>query len=229
MNANEIANLSSVSPQQTFLESSPEKPSAASTLYLNRFTTTNNDQSKNHTIVGVHIKLKKDDPNGLWNALHIDRDKQRLDPKNPQVATRSVLICCDTLEVHGEFSLPEANVDIFARQLVWATSDAAINTSPLRWAVDKAEDSDGSAPGKDGATGRNAGSLRVFTASADSGGGRPRFLTQGGAGQHPGAGKDGKNGKSLSSWSSRKYELNDSGMSTSKADVSFSPPAVYIN
>ena len=58
MNTTEIVDLSGVSPQQTFLDSRPEKPSASGTLYINRFTTANADKSQNHTVVGVHVVLK---------------------------------------------------------------------------------------------------------------------------------------------------------------------------
>ena len=49
MNTNDIADLSGVSPQQTFLESHPEAPSADSPLYISRFTTTHSDKSQSHT------------------------------------------------------------------------------------------------------------------------------------------------------------------------------------
>lgn len=230
MNTNEIVDLSGVSLQQTFLESQPEKPSATSTLYIKRFTTRNADNSQDHIVVGVHIILKKGDPNGLWDALHVDRATQKLDPQNPRVATRSLLVCCDILEVHGEFCVPEAAVSIYARRLIWASADAAINTSPLDWAVAKAQNASGSQPGKNGAAGRNAGSFQVYLAEvtpADDA--RPRFVALGGRGQDPGAGQDGSRGKSMSSWSSQSFSVTDSGISTSKATINFSPPAVYID
>ncbi len=230
MNTTEIVDLSGVSPQQTFLDSRPEKPSASGTLYINRFTTANADKSQNHTVVGVHVVLKKGDPNGLWDALHVDRGKQKLDPNDPKVGTRSLQIFCDMLEVHGEFSVPEADVTVFARRLVWATADAAINTSPLAWAVEKAKNASGSQAGKDGAAGRNAGSFQVFVSKVEpADDARPRLIALGGRGQHPGAGQDGQRGESRSSWSSYPFEIDDSGISTSKATVNFSPVATYVD
>jgi len=230
MNTDDIVDLSGVSPQQTFLESQPEEPSATSTLYINRFTTTNSDKSQNHTVVGAHIVLAKGNPNGLWEALHIDRGTQKLDPQDPRVATRSLQICCDTLEVHGELSVPEADVAIFARRLVWATADAAINTSPLPWAVPKAQNASGSDPGKDGAAGRNAGAFQLFVSEVEpADDSRPRLVALGGRGQDPGAGLDGTRGKSMASYSSVPFSITDSGISTSKATVSFDPVAVYID
>jgi hypothetical protein len=230
MNVTEIVDLSGVSPQQTFLDSRPEKPLATSTLYINRFTTTNADKSQDHTIVGMHVVLKKGNANGLWEALHVDRSQQKLDANDPRVATRSLQIYCDTLEVHGEFSAPEADVTIFCRRLVWASGDAAINTSPLAWAVGKAQNASGAQSGKNGAAGRNAGSFQVFVSKVEpTGDTRPRLKALGGQGQHPGAGKDGEAGKSMSSWSSQPFIVVDSKIVTSKANVNFSPPAVYID
>ena len=127
MSRNEVVDLSKVSPQQTFLVSQPEKPSPTSTIYIKRYTTKNNDETENHTVIGVHIILAQNDPNGIWKALHVDRSKQKLDPLQPRVATKSLNIYCDTLEVRGEFCLPEAKVVVYARRINWATPDAAIN------------------------------------------------------------------------------------------------------
>jgi hypothetical protein len=230
VNPKDIADLSSVSPQQTFLESHAEKPAADSTLYIYRFTTTNNDKSQDHTVTGVHIVLAKGNPNGLWDAVHVDRNTQKLDPHDPKVATRSLVICCDTLEVHGEFCVPEAKVAIFARRLKWATADAAINTSPLLWTLPKARNASGSSPGENGAAGRHAGSFKVFVSAvepaADS---RPRLLALGGRGQDPGAGQDGDSGKNMESWSQSTFAISNAGIATSKATVDFNPPAVYID
>ncbi|GJL68524.1 MAG: hypothetical protein NPIRA06_11590 [Nitrospirales bacterium] len=230
MEASEIVDLSGVSPQQTFLESYPEKPSATSTLYINRFTITNSDKSESHTIVGVHLVLAKGNPNGLWETFHVDRSTQKLDPLAPQVATRSLQFCCDTLEVHGELSVPEVDVAIFARRLVWATADAAINTSPLPWAIPKAPNAGGSTAGKNGAAGRNAGTFQLFGSEVEpADDSRPRMVALGGVGQNPGAGMDGKRGKSMSSYSKVPFKIVDSGISTSKATITFNPVAVYID
>ncbi|WP_156164132.1 hypothetical protein [Methanosarcina sp. 2.H.T.1A.15] len=230
VNTNDVANLSGVSPQQTFLESHPEKPLATSTLYINRFTTTNPDKSQNHTVVGVHIVLEKGNKNGLWEAFHVDRGAQKLNPLDPRVATHYLQICCDTLEIHDELSVPEADVAIFARRLVWATADAAINTSPLPWAVSKAQNASGSSPGQNGAAGRNAGSFQVFVSrvepATDS---RPRLVALGGRGQDPGAGLDGRPGKTMASYSNVTFRVKDSGISESKATIIFNPVAVYID
>ncbi|HEV2839766.1 MAG TPA: hypothetical protein VGW39_00430, partial [Chthoniobacterales bacterium] len=231
MSLNDIADLSKVSPQQTFLVSQPEKPKATSTLYLNRYTTKNNDQTEDHTVIGVHVVLAKDDPNGIWKALHVDRAKQKLDPGNPRVATKSLQIYCDTLEVRGEFSLPEAEVVVYARRLNWATADAAINTSPLAWALDKAKNAEGNTAGQNGAHGRNAGSLKIFAGKVEpSGDTRPRLVATGGNGQHPGSGRDGSDGKSMQYWTQYTFSarVKDS-KNVSKCPVDFNPAAVYVD
>src|SRR4051812_29331899 len=201
MSLNEVVDLSKVSPQQTFLVSQPEKPSPASTIYIKRYTTKNNDETENHTVIGVHIILAQNDPNGIWKALHVDRSKQKLDPLQPRVATKSLNIYCDTLEVRGEFCVPEANVVVYARRINWATPDAAINTSPLEWRIGKAQNAQGKEAGKNGAHGRNAGSLEIYAAKVEPAGDtRPRLVATGGNGQHPGAGLDGTDGKSMQHW-----------------------------
>jgi len=227
MDANNIVDLSGVSPQQTFLESHPEKPSATSTLYIKRFTTKNADGSQNQTVVGVHIVLAKDDPNGLWEALHVDRATQKLDPQDPKVATCSLEIYCDTLEVHGELSVPEGAVSLFARRLVWATADAAINTSPLPWAVPKAQDASGSDPAHNGTAGRNAGSFKLFVSEVEpANDSRPRLVAQGGRGQDPGGGRNGAPGRCLEQhWPSLSFSA---GLWPSEATANFAPVAVYV-
>jgi hypothetical protein len=231
MSLNEVVDLSKVSPQQTFLVSQPEKPSPTSTIYIKRYTTRNHDETENHTVIGVHIILAQNDPNGIWKALHVDRSKQKLDPLQPRVATKSLNIYCDTLEVRGEFCVPEANVVVYARRINWATPDAAINTSPLEWRIGKARNAQGKEAGKNGAHGRNAGSLEIYAAKVEPAGDtRPRLVASGGNGQHPGAGLDGTDGKSMQHWAQQIFNARrnkDSAVST--ATVNFNPAAVYID
>ena len=231
MSNGNIPNLSTtISQQRSYIESRPEKPSPTSTLYIRRFSAKAGDGTESHTVIGVHVVLAKGSPNGLWEALSVDRGEQKVDGDNPKVATGSLIICCDTLEIRGEFSLPEANVDVFARRLVWADDSASINTSPLAWTTDKARNASGSTPGKTGAEGRNAGSLRIFvretSPSADT---RLRLIARGGRGQDPGAGQDGTDGDWMSSLQNYFFSINDSNISTSSNTVSFDPRAVYVD
>ena len=238
MSTDRIADLSTVSPQRTFIESHPKKPAATSTLYISRFATENAAGGQHHTIVGVHIVLAEGDPNGLWNAFHIDRGAQTLNAATQKkddgkflMATRSLTICCDTLEVRGEFSLPEADVTIHARRLVWATPNAAINTSPLSWDLPNAPNAAGTTPGQNGANGRSAGSLRVFVGVVEGpGDSRPRFVAQGGHGQDQGQGSDGANGRNMPAYSQHTWRSQDSWLKKlNTLKVKFSPPAVYVD
>lgn len=230
MPARDIPDLSGVSLQCSYVESRrPDKPSASSTLRIRRFSMQHNDGSTTHTVIGVHVLLKKGDPNGLWDSLNVDRASQKIDGNNPQVAVRALTICCDTLEISGEFSLPEAEVAVFARCLRWADDAAAINTSPLAWTVEKARNAAGSTRGEDGANGRKAGSLRIFLKQApDTGPARPRLIAAGGRGQDPGAGQDGTDGDWMNAYARYPFSIRDSGMSTSKRTVEFSPTAVFV-
>lgn len=230
MPARDIPDLSGTSLQCSYVESRrPDKPAATSTLRIRRFSVQHNDGSRTHTVVGVHVVLKKGDPNGLWDSLNVDRASQKIDGNNPQVAVRALTICCDTLEVCGEFSLPEADVAVFARRLLWADDAAAINTSPLPWTMDKARNAAGSTAGDSGANGRKAGALRIFLKQGPAAGpARPRLIAAGGRGQDPGAGQDGTDGGWMNAYAKYPFSIRDSGMSTSKRTVDFSPVAVFV-
>lgn len=226
----ESVDLSNVSLQQDVLMSRPRTPDARSTLYITSYRTADANGATNETVVGVEVVLKKDDPNGLWNRLHVGR-KATLDPASPKVATSSLLIACDTLIVHGGFCLPEANVSIFARRIVWATDDAAIITTPLSWTVAKATNATRSSDAGNGANGRDAGALAIFVAEAGPAGAAvKRLQAEGGRGQDPGDGLDGEDGSRMSSWSSRTRQSKEwiSG-EISKGTANFDPPAIYID
>ncbi|HEU0051665.1 MAG TPA: hypothetical protein VFQ39_00765, partial [Longimicrobium sp.] len=192
-----IIDLSGLGPQRTYLQSAPERPDPKSTLYIHRTVTRHADQSEDHLVTGVHVVLAKGSGNGIWEALHVDRAARRQDPAKPTRPVRALRIHCDTLEVRGEFSVPEVDVEVFARRVVWATDDAAINTSPLPWTVDRAANAKDGKAGENGAAGRHAGSLRFFVGKMEGAtGDRPRLIALGGRGQDPGAGADGVDGHS---------------------------------
>jgi hypothetical protein len=234
----ENADVPTISPQCTFLESHPQPPRADSTLYLSRSATEDGSGGRHHTIVGVHVVLAAGNPNGLWEAFHIDCNAQRLnaetqakDQKKFLMPTRSLTVCCDTLEVHGAFCVPEADVTLYARQLVWKNENASIDTSPLLWDVKKARDAAGTTPGQDGANGRSAGSMKVFVSVVEPADDtRVRFLARGGHGQSAGEGLNGKNGTGMSDyWMGATFHASFWPTSiTNSATVAFSPPAVYI-
>jgi len=140
------------------------------------------------------------------------------------------LIVCDTLEISGELSLPEYEVAIYARRLIFK-DQGCINTSPLNWTMDKAADYNPSAKtgGANGAEGRHAGKQSIFinelqeTDHASI----KRFICRGGRGQHAGLGKDGADGTSYYTVGT-KWELTDSGHYNSYT-ASYVSPCVYAH
>jgi hypothetical protein len=212
-----------ISLEHTFIRSHPQSLQPTNELYIDRhFATTNPDDSQNHTIVGMHIILKKGDKNGLWETFHQDR-KGKQNPGKP-VSIRSLNIYCDTLEVYGALSVPEANVTICARRLAWKTEDAAIYTSPLFWDILKAS------PGQNGEDGRNAGNITLFIGKMEtmSDYHPARLLAEGGFGQDPGAGQDGVAGSSRDSWDGIIFEISPGQPTHSSKLVYFNPRAVYV-
>ncbi|MGD9062840.1 MAG: hypothetical protein PVI42_01860 [Desulfobacterales bacterium] len=168
--------------------------------------------------------------NGLHKSFHVD-PMQKLNPGNPRVATRSLLIACDRLEIHGELRLPECDVTIYARELTFGPK-GRINTTPLAWQTAKAKDANPTAKTKadDGAHGRHGGKIDVYISKLTT---PPResikrFVTNGGNGQHAGFGLKGTDGKRMYGYTSRKYRVTDSGIKTTYCNAKFDPPAVYI-
>ena len=224
--------------QSKALWSAPPIPAASSTRYLSRVSTKNPDRSQSHTIVGVHVVLCKGHENKLWDILHYD-NKKRVDPDQVFVPTKSLIIACDKLEIEGELCVPEADVAIFTRRLIWKGNDAAINTSALNW--QKARDADDKAPGRNGVTGRRAGNLKIFvselTGPVDKD--RPRILAIGGNGQDPGAGRNGLAGSDMDQMTSTKKQYGSNMKknvvvygfpSAGKiADHALDPPATYVD
>jgi len=208
------------------LESHGDPPAPTSSLYMHRSKYTRTDAVEQHVIAGVHLVFKAGDSNNLYDAFNVART-QTLDP-TALPAARALLIVCDTLEISGELSLPEYEVAIYARRLIFK-DQASINTSPLNWTLDKAADYDPNARkgGANGAEGRHAGKQSIFinelqeTDHASI----KRFICRGGRGQHAGLGKNGAPGSYYSSISN-KFELTDSGH-YNVYNASFANPCVY--
>jgi len=231
MKAPSPADLSTVSPQLSFMETCMPSPTPSSSVYLDVRQDKDADGSVRYAVTGAQVVLAKGDPNRLWETLHVDRGAQKLDPANPRNATKSVSIYCDRLDVHGELCIPEAEVTIHARELVWADRSAAINVSPLDWAVGKAADAQGTAPGRDGAHGRNAGNLNIFVSKVSPANDNDsRLLALGGRGQDPGKGRNGADGESRRSWSAfSSRNIDTGGLAVSDGSTTFDPPAIYID
>jgi hypothetical protein len=215
-----------IPPVRETLQSHGEAPLPTSSLYLHRSKHTREDGVEQNVIAGVHLVFKAGHKNNLYDAFNIPRT-QKLDPtKLP--AKRALLIACDTLEIYGELSLPEIEVTIYARRLVFK-EQGNINTTPLNWTMDRAADYDLAQQkgGANGAEGRNAGNLAVFIKEIEepSHESTKRFICRGGRGQHAGHGRPGDNGHSLDSisnffdhWDSHHYN---------KFYASFANPCVF--
>ncbi len=222
----EVIDLSDVSPQRTFLASYPAKPDPKSSLYLTKHHTKNADSSINYIFSGVHLIIKKKHENGLWELLEDNRKSQ--DARNPVTKIRSLKIICDTLEVHGQLKIPETNLTIYARKLVWATDKASINSSPLPWAVKKAQNATKDKKGENGAHGRHAGALHLFVKTVEPVNDKvQRLIAKGGNGQDPGAGLDGKDGESRPSRNG--FESAVKAPALNEAKVKFGLPAIYYD
>jgi hypothetical protein len=215
-----------IPPVRETLQSHGEAPLPTSSLYLHRSKHTREDGVEQNVIAGVHLVFKAGHKNNLYDAFNIPRT-QKLDPtKLP--AKRAILIACDTLEIYGELSLPEIEVAIYARRLVFK-EQGNINTTPLNWTMDKAADYDlGQLKGgANGAEGRNAGNFAVFIKEMEepSHESTKRFICRGGRGQHAGHGRPGDNGHSLDTINSIFEHME--GHHLNRYSASFANPCVF--
>ncbi len=183
------------------ISSYADVPSASNSLYQHRSVYTGADGVETHLLSGVHLLFEAGHSNGLHTAFHVPRD-QKLDAANPDVATKALRIACDTLEIRGELSLPECNIKIHARRVLFREG-GSINTTPLDWAMERAADFDlkKKKGGANGAKGRNAGSFELFIGTIDTADGETvtRFVGRGGGGQAAGIGRNGENGTNMAS------------------------------
>lgn len=150
-------------------------------------------------LVGLSIVAGPDAPGGqrVYEATATPYDR-RLDPASPggSGSLRKLKVVCDTLTVPTRWWLPECDVEISARRIVFE-NDGSIDTSPMPWTVAKAADASGGHPGRDGADGRSAGDITVLAAevSVPAGSTRKRLIARGGDGQSGGLGLPGADGR----------------------------------
>ncbi|MCB1763343.1 MAG: hypothetical protein KDI27_09425 [Gammaproteobacteria bacterium] len=196
-------------------------PSPASTLYLATTVTHNADESENHTVSGVRMVFdRENDENGLMARYHVDRSKASL-PNEPTTkgTIHALTLIADEIVICGELSLPETNLSLFARRLVFRPQAACagrIDTSPLSYKLDRAANS------AHGAHGRKGGDITVYAGVVE--GGYPsgiKFSTRGSNGQSAGYGKDGAKGDDNTQF----IDQADYG----SLHYSFDPPAIHFD
>jgi hypothetical protein len=222
-----MADIPKIPVSRETIQSHGEAPSPTSSLYLNRSQYIREDGAEQNVLAGVHLVFKRGDSSNLWESFHTPRE-QKLDGGAAKGVKKALLIACDTLEISGMLSLPEWDVAIFARKLVFH-DQGCINTTPLNWTLDKAADYDPDAKkgGASGAEGRDAGKISVFVDAMEApvGESMQRFVCRGGNGQHAGHGKDGRDGKNMDSISNV-FEATGSGHSNTFT-ASFAHPCVF--
>ncbi|HEY0320579.1 MAG TPA: SH3 domain-containing protein [Pyrinomonadaceae bacterium] len=220
-------NIPTIPVTREILQSYVEPPAATSSLYSHRSVRTRKDGIQEHVIVGVHVIFQPGHSNGLYDAFNVPRS-QTLNAENPSVATRAILIACDTLEIYGELSLPECEVAIYARKLIFK-NQGNINTTPLAWAMQRAADCNPATRkgGANGAEGRHVGSISVFISEFDvpTHESMKRFVCLGGRGQDAGHGANGADGNSMSTISNQ-FKRKDTWR-LNIYNASFTNPCVY--
>lgn len=209
------------------IQSHGEAPPPTSSLYMHRSQRVREGGAEQSIVAGVHLVFKRGHANNLFESFNVPRDQQ-LDASAAAGPKKALLIACDTLEISGMLSLPEWEVAIFARKLIFV-DQGSINTTPLNWSLEKAADYDplNRKGGASGADGHHAGAIRIFVDSMDmpSHESMQRFVCRGGRGQHAGHGKDGSNGNSMSPISNI-YKRTDTGR-LNTFTASFANPCVF--
>ena len=185
--------------ERHYLVSHPTAPEADSTLYVYTTVTTNPDKSLAHLVSGVTLVFEPGHHNQLFEKYNVDCSKTLDDSPDPANTLRTLTLCADRIVIRDTLNLPHTDVKIFARELVFADSEAnvgCINTTPLAFTRSKALDA---IPPKqaaaNGAAGQNGGNVELYAhrliipAENQE---TPRLVLNGGDGQHGGEGLDSK-------------------------------------
>lgn len=217
--------------QLEFIASAPD-PKAESYYFEHRINRVAPSAPADHRIVGVTVVLEAGSK--LHTALHKDRKDNRLDRSTPNMDIRSVTILCDRLEINSPVCIPEADVRIHAREIVFGP-EGELDTSPLDWRLPRAQDAN--VTGKDGETGangHNAGSITVLCGTVRQSDGKPlgpakRLKANGGRGQDAGHGKPGTDGTSRQTRTNAEFPVKDSIFGVTKFKPKFDPPCYYYD
>ncbi|WP_306535230.1 hypothetical protein [Geobacter sp.] len=217
--------------ERDYIVSHPAQPDPASSLYIHRSVKPNADGSENHLVTGMRVVFDRfSNVNNLHVSYNVDRTGKLPDAPDPKGTVRSLTLCADQLVIRGELSLPETDVTIFARELVFEDLDSQpgrIDTSPLAYALEKAADAQRTTntPGGSGQPGRRAGNVKVYLKNfqvPQETSALARFVMKGGNGQHAGLGENGPAGEDRSHIYGQTFTCDGKPLS-----VTFDPPAVY--
>ncbi|MDB5469730.1 MAG: hypothetical protein JWR84_1290 [Caulobacter sp.] len=216
--------------QLEFIASAPD-PKAESYYFEHRINRITSNAPADHSVLGVVVTLEAGAR--LHTALHKDRARNKADRAAPVMDIGSVSIICDTLEVLSPTCIPEADVTIHCRRLLFGPK-GEIDTSPLDWLLPRARDA--SVTGGDGETGsngRHAGKLSIFCDGVAMTDGKAisgtRLKANGGRGQDAGHGKNGVDGTSRASTSGENWAAHATGFGTTQFKAKFDPPAYYFD
>lgn len=185
-----------VIPEQNILSlSSKTLPYLNSTSY---FSIVEHEGEKNH-LNNVDRDTRIIEVRGY--TVIIDEDEALWDFQNNE-NIEAMSIICDSLVIRKGFNLPQTNISIKSRIIVFIDQDAevsVINTTPLSLSYAALNASLGDTIGGSGLDGLDAGSIEVYTEELIIAENQtsPRFIANGGNGQDAGLGLNGEDGYSM--------------------------------
>ena len=159
------------------------------------FNAEDRNELRSITITGHTVIFEENHPNELWK-YHGEAD------------IHDLTIHADTLIIRNALHLPQTNVAIYARELIFedkaGQAPASLNTTPMSSdkipaaaVLEIAEDREIliEIAAENGREGHNAGSLAIYAQEIQSPGAFARIILNGGNGQAAGQGADGRNGE----------------------------------
>ncbi|MEA3015406.1 MAG: hypothetical protein QOI38_128 [Sphingomonadales bacterium] len=164
--------------------------------------TSNTQNERDRTATGLHVIVDdRDDEQILYGVTALPAETKRSNATGllPVQKVTKLTIICDTLTVRCRWWMPECDVIVFARQILFE-GEGCIDTSPAPWELARARDAYDKTPGANGANGRSGGKVTIYARDVDAPAGSraKRIITDGGKGQDAGRGLDGKDGRNAS-------------------------------
>ncbi|HYJ52650.1 MAG TPA: hypothetical protein VEW04_05715 [Allosphingosinicella sp.] len=186
--------------------------------------TSSTQNERDRTAIGLHVIVDdKDEDQPLYGVTALPAGTKRASATGelPVQKVTKLTVICDTLTVRCRWWMPECDLIVFARQILFE-GDGCIDTSPAPWELARARDASDKTPGANGANGRSGGKVTIYARDVDAPAGSraKRIITDGGNGQDAGKGIDGNKGRDASntlSWGDDHVDTkrwNDSFMTT---------------